>query len=199
MSVDMGEMDRRCEQQPRHRSLGHTYGTPRLAFRSSHMVGRSWAGLGSAVRRQGSALRRFARIKSHLHHTRRGGQEYQYEIKDRLIRVSRPWFIDHPLRKVETMSGGVKVLPCESGKVVGTRPREQGAFPVIRHFIWRNQTNTDAVKCRWAETRLFGVNIPVWMYRPVKPVTKEPLFSNLGAISVRRPRCRDRTRISAWT
>lgn len=93
-------------------------------------------------------------------HTRQGGQEYQYEIKDKLIRVSRPWAIDHPLRKAETMSGGVKVLPCESGKVVGTRPREQGAFPVIRHFIWRNQTNTDAVKCRWAGTRLLGQTSP---------------------------------------
>ena len=79
------------------------------------------------------------------------------------------------------------MLPCESGKVIGTRPREHGAFPVIRHFIWRNQTNKDAVKCRWAETRLFGANIPVWMYRPRKRVTKEPSFSNLGVISFRSP------------
>lgn len=46
------------------------------------------------------------------HDTRQRGREYEYEIKERLIRVSRTWLIDHPLRNAETTSsGGVRVLP----------------------------------------------------------------------------------------
>ena len=60
-------------------------------------------------------------------------------------------------------SGGVKVLPCESGQVVGTRPSKQGVFFVMLHFNWWHQTTTDAVKCMCAE-RVRSRQASVWMH-----------------------------------
>lgn len=83
--------------RPRRTSAVHHSGL-RFAHHIWRVVpGPNW------VRLFDAKIQRSPRIKP-TYDTRRGGQEYQYEIKDRLIRVSRPWvidIIDHPLRKVE--------------------------------------------------------------------------------------------------